>query len=331
MAYPFPKIDIFCHILPERYRKALYQRCRHSLYTEGLENHHKAVPALYDMELRLGIMKRYERLRQVISVTSPPVEVVVGPRDAIELSQMANDEMAELVVKYPEHFAAAAACLPMNDMDAALREAQRAIDELKMKGILLYTPCNGKGLDSPEFMPLYEMMTRYDLPIWLHPTRGADTPEYKNETESKYRIFQTVGWPYETSVAMVRLVLSGVLEKYPSLKIITHHCGAMIPYFAGRMSGAGQKTLDAAAGIAMKLTKPTLDYFKMFYGDTALSGYTPALMLGYTFFGADHIVFGSDSPFGAIEEKIGSVEQMDIPDADKRQIFEGNARRLLRI
>ncbi len=281
------------------------------------------------MELRLGIMNRYEGLRQVITVTSPPVEMVASPHDPVELSKTANEEMAELLAKHPDHFAAGVACLPLNDMDAALSEAKRAIEVLNMKGILLYTPCNGKPLDSPEFMPLYEMMAKYDLPIWLHPTRGADTPDYPGERHSNFRIFQTVGWPYETSVAMVRLVLSGILEKYPSLKIITHHCGGMIPYFAGRMSGAGQKTLDEAAEIKISLSKPTMDYLKLFYGDTALSGYTPGLMCGYAFFGAEHILFGSDSPFGDIEEKIVSVEHMDIPESDKYQIFEGNARRLL--
>lgn len=324
-------IDIFCHVLPGRYRKALYDKCKRSIYTEGLETHHNAVPALFDMDMRFHIMDRYEGLRQVLTITSPPVEMVAGPGEASELCKIANDEMSELVSRYPDRFAAAAACLPANDMDAALRETERAIEDLNMQGVLLYTPCNGKALDSPEFTPLYEMMTKYDLPIWLHPTRDADTPDYKSESRSKYRIFQTIGWPYETSVAMLRLVLSGILERYPSLKIITHHCGGMAPYFAGRLSGAGQKTLDEAAGITMKLSRPTLDYFKMFYADTALSGYTPALMLGYTFFGAGHMLFGSDAPFGDLEEKIASVEQMDITDAEKRQIFEGNARRLLHI
>ena len=330
MAKQFPKIDIFTHILPDKYRRALYKKAQGSLYMEGLENHHNAIPALFDIELRFSTMKGYEGLRQVLTIISPPLEMVANPSDAVELAKMANEEMAGVVAKYPDHFVAGVACLPMNDIDAALKEAERAIEALNMKGVLIYTPCNGKPLDSPEFFPLYEMMTKYDLPIWLHPTRGADTPDYKNEIHSKYRIFQTVGWLYETTVAMMRLVLSGTLARYPSLKIITHHCGAMVPYFAARLCGE-HKALEKAAGINTGLSKPPVEYFKLFYADTALSGYTPGLMCGYAFFGAEHMVFGSDLPFGNIERKIASVEQMDIPELHKHRIFEGNAKRLLHI
>ena len=330
MARHFSKIDIFCHVLPERYRKALYSKCYRNRFMEDWEGQHNEVPALFDLELRLSMMDRQVGLGQVISIVAPPLEAAVSPNDAIELAKLGNDEIADLVVRHPDHFIAAAACLPMHDMDAALNEAQRAMEELNMKGVQLYTPCNDKPLDSPEFFPLYEMMTKYDLPILLHPTRDGDRPDYKGESGSKYRMFQKIGWPYETTVAMVRLLFAGVLERYPSLKIITHHCGAMVPYFAGRLC-LREKSLDEAAGLDAKLSKPTVEYFKMFYGDTAVSSYTPALMCGYAFFGADHIVFGSDSPFGVLEKKISSVEEMAIPESDKYLIFEGNARRLLHL
>ena len=130
---------------------------------------------------------------------------------------------------------------------------------------------------------------------------------------------------------MIRLVFSGVLERYPTLKIITHHCGGMVPFFAGRLCGEAQQQLDEAGGINVKLSRPKMEYFKMFYADTALSGdSTPALMCGYSFFGPEHVLFGTDLLFG-IEKKITSVEQMAIPDSDKYQIFEGNAKKLLHI
>jgi len=181
-------------------------------------------------------MDNHEGLRQVLTITAPPLEIVARPRDAVELAKLGNDELAELVAKYPDRFAAGVACLPMNDIDAALKEAERAIEALNMKGVQIYTPCNGKALDSREFLPLYEMMAKYDLPIWLHPTRGRDTPDYQGESHSKYWIFHSIGWPYETTAAMVRLVSSGILERYPSLKIITHHCGGMVPYFGQRIA-----------------------------------------------------------------------------------------------
>ncbi len=337
MAEALPKIDVFSHILPDGYRKALYSKAQRSLHVDDREVFHNANPALFDIGLRLSVMDSHEGLRQVLTITTPPLEIVARPRDAVELAKLGNDELAKLVAKYPDRFAAGVACLPMNDMDAALKEAERAIEALNMKGVQIYTPCNGKPLDSPEFLPLYEMMAKYDLPIWLHPTRGRDTPDYKGESHSQYWIFHSIGWPYETTAAMVRLVSSGILEKYPSLKIITHHCGGMIPYFGQRVAGIGEiaakKDLDGKPNVSPG--RPLVEYFKMFYGDTALSGGTPGLMCGYAFFGADHILFGTDMPYSGgkrgISQMIASVEQMAIPESDKYKIFDGNARRLLRI
>jgi uncharacterized protein len=331
MVKSFPKINMFTHILTDKYRQALYRKSQRNIFSEDLEKHHNAIPTIFDMDLRFKTLEKYEGFREVLTLVTPPVEAVATPKDALELSQIANDEMAELVVKYPDHFVAGVACLPMNDMDNALREAERALKELKMKGVLIYTPCNEKPLDSPDLFPLYELMVKYDLPIWVHPNKEANVPDYKGESMSKYRIFQTVGWPYETTVAMVRLVFSGVLEKYPSLKIITHHCGGMVPFFAGRLAGEGVQKLNESAGVNVTIRRTPMEYFKMLYADTALSGYsTPALMAAYPFFGGDHMLFATDFLFG-LENKVASVEQMIIPDQDKYKICEGNAKRLLHI
>ncbi len=337
------KIDIFTHILTDKYRRALYKKVQRPLHLQSrgnLEEFLTITPALYDIELRLSIMDKFEGLKQVLTLTIPPLELVVSPRDAVELAELANDETAELIAKYPDRFIAGVACLPMNDIDAALRETERAIEVLNMKGVQVFTPCDGKALDSPEFLPLYEMMAKYDLPIWIHPIRGRDVPDYKDESYSKYRMFIVFGWPYETTVAMARLVLSGVLERYPSLKIITHHCGAMVPFFEQRSGWALQRVLidkqyEQYEEDTVSLSRLPIEYFKMFYGDTALAGSTPGLMCGHAFFGAEHILFGTDMPYGYAEQMvarvIASVERMAIPDSEKYQIFAGNARRLLGI
>ncbi len=331
------KIDIFCHIMPHRYKEALYRKVERGLHPgarDNLQAFHNANPALFDLELRLRVMDRYEGLRQVLTMALPPVEAIAGPDEAAELAKLANDEMAGLVAKYPRQFVAGVACLPMNNIDAALHEAERAIEQLKLKGVLVYTPSNGKPLDSPEYMPLYKMMAEYGLPIWIHPIRGRDTPDYRGESYSKYMIYHIFGWPYETTAAMVRLVFSGVLDKYPSLKFITHHCGAMVPYFAQRLGNTGQGIVEGQGDTETRvsLSRPPLEYFKMFYADTALTGDTAGLMCGYAFFGAEHMLLGTDMPFGGTDKvatTISSVEQMAIPDSDKYKIFEGNAKRLL--
>jgi aminocarboxymuconate-semialdehyde decarboxylase len=135
---------------------------------------------------------------------------------------------------------------------------------------------------------------------------------------------------------MVRIVFSGVLEKYPNLRFITHHCGAMIPYFSERITvGQDYAETHLKAKWKQTLTKPPIEYFRKFYGDTALNGNTPALMCGHAFFGAAHVIFATDFPFDDQEgdrftrEVIKAVETMSIPENDKQMIFEGNVRRLL--
>jgi len=175
-----------------------------------------AFPSLTDLEVRFRIIDKYEGLLQVITTGAPPVEDVAKPEDAVELAKIANDEMAELVVKYPDKFPAAVACLPMNDMDAALKEVDRSITELGFRGVQVHSDINGKPLDSPEFMPLFEKMTQYNLPILLHPEiRTNQVPDYPNETESYHMIHIIFAWPYRTTVAMTRLAMSGIFEKLP--------------------------------------------------------------------------------------------------------------------
>lgn len=293
--------------------------------------------ALWDMEQRFRIMDRYGDYKQVLTFAVPPLEAIADPHTAAGLAQRQNEEMAEMVLKHPQRFAAGVANLPMNNIDAALEETDRAIKDLGLKGILLYTNINGKPLDSPEFMPLYEKMAHYDLPVWIHPYRVRTMADYKSESESKYSLYGSLGWPYETQIAMCRLVCSGVLEKYPNLKFITHHCGGGIPFFAKRVAFWLDSIRRAEPESTLgRLTREPVEYLRMFYGDTAIPG-KPSLECGRSFFGADHIVFSTDMPYGGeqgdymMREAVKAVTEMAISDSERRLIFEGNARRLLRL
>jgi hypothetical protein len=193
--------------------------------------------------------------------------------------------MAELATKCKDHFPAFIASLPMNNPDAMLDEAQRAIKDLGARGVQICSNVNGRPLDEPEFLPLFELMGELDFPVWMHPTRSPDFADYSTETRSKYDLWWAFGWPYETSVAMGRLALSGVFDRVPNLKIITHHMGAMIPYFEGRIGGGldqlGRRTDDPHdVGTLDRLEKRPYDYFRMFYADTALFGALAATECG---------------------------------------------------
>ncbi len=329
------KIDIFTHVITPKYKEAFY---KHSDKFQTERNFQENRPALTDQGLRMRILDRHEDVAQVLTATLPPLEEIVGPAEAVELARISNDEMAEMIAKNPAKYVAGVANLPMNDMDATLKETERAVKELGFKGIQIHTHIQGKPLSSEEFMPLYEMMAGFDLPIWIHPFRRVSSPDYATEDVSYNQLFSIFGWPYDTTSAMTRLVFAGVFEKFPNIKFITHHCGAMVPYFAARIvvhynNGLQRLGADHFPG----LTKHPIEYFRMFYADTALNGNPSALMCALDFFGEDRLLFGTDMPYDpengavAIRETIEAVDRMDITDAAREKIYEGNARRLLRL
>jgi len=331
------KIDAYSHISPPKYTEAI-RKAYPKFYNQILGN----VPPLFDMDERFRIMDRFGHIVQVLTVGPvPPLEDFADAEKSVELAKLANDEMAELVLKYRDRFLTAIALLPMNNIEAALKETDRTINELGFRGIYLHSNINGKPLDSPEFLPLFQKMATYDLPIYIHPWRGNDFTDYSTERESKYAIASTFGWPYETTVAMTRLVFSGILEKYPNLKVITHHLGGMVPYYEQRIvQHYSQRSVryHDYGEYMQGLTKLPIEYYKMFYNDTAIHGNTPALMLAYHFWGADHIVFGADMPLGdhyfgfrSYRQTINAIEAMDITDDEKNMIFVDNPLSLLKM
>ena len=241
----------------------------------------------------------------MLTIANPPLDSLLSPEDAAELATIGNDELAEIVDKYPDKFIAAVAAVPWNNIDAALKEAERAITKLGMRGIQTATRVHGEPIDLPQFKPLYEFMTKKDLPIWIHPLNYD-----KLDMD-----FGKLSWPFETAMAMYHLVTSGIFDEFPTIKFITHHCGSMIPTFAERI--------------------PRPEVFRKFYNDTALYGNTPGLMCAHAFFGADHILLGTDAPFGPrfgfTWQTIQSVERMTIPDEEKEKIFLWNAIKLLKL
>lgn len=330
-------IDAYAHISPPRYTEFIRQK-----YPVMYNNMLGGCVPLYNMDERFKIMDEYEGLVQVLTIGPvPPIEHFANEQQTVELARMANDEMAELINKHRSRFVTAIALLPMNNPDAALEETDRAIIQLGFRGIYVHTNINGKPLDSPEFLPLWDKMAKYNLPIYLHPWRSDSVADYPAEQATKYNIASIFGWPYETTVAMTRFVFSGILEKYPNLKIVTHHCGGMVPFYQQRIYqhyGSASMRSGEKSSYIKKLTKTPLEYYKMFYNDTAIHGNTHGLMSAYDLCGADHIVFGADMPLGdyfsgfrSYRQTIKAIQDMQITPEEKRKIFVDNALKLLRI
>ena len=333
------KLDIFNHIFPKRF----YDRML-AVLPDGrdMNKRVRAIPSIVDLDARFRIMDTFPDYAQVICLPQPPIESLGTPPLANELARLGNDGMAELVAKYPQRFPAFIAALPMNDPDGLLKEAERAITKLGAVGVQAFTNVNGAPLTAPQTMPLFDLMAKHDLPIWLHPARGADVPDYKTERKSHYEIWWTLGWPYETSVAMAHLVFGGLFDRHPGFKLITHHMGGMIPYFEGRVGPGwdqlGTRTSDedyTAITKEMKSKgKRPVDYFRNFYADTALFGALEATKCGLAFFGVDKTIFASDAPFDPeggrmyIRETLKIIERLELAPAARQAVYEGNLRRL---
>jgi aminocarboxymuconate-semialdehyde decarboxylase len=334
------KIDIYNHVMPAAYLELMKQHSK----DQGIVKRMSSLRMLWDIEARVAMLdEKFPDVQQVLTLSLPSPDSLGGPDLSPEFARVANDGMAEMVRKWPKKFPAFIASLPMNNVPAALEEMDRAIEKLGARGIQICTSVNGRPMDEPEFFPVFERVTRHHkLPVFMHPVRPGSRPDYPTEQVSKYEIWQVLGWPYETSVAMARFVFSGLLEKLPDLRLVTHHCGAMIPFLSGRAetlwAQLGARSADGSdADILKRMSKKPIEYFKMFYADTVLGGSAPALRCGLDFFGIDKIVFASDCPFDPengpmfIREGIRSIEDLALSEDDKRKIYFGNALKLLNL
>jgi predicted TIM-barrel fold metal-dependent hydrolase len=326
-------VDIYCHIFPDKFFQEM-NRIAPRLGNIGARL--RGVTKLFDLDERFREMDRFGDYREIISLPNPPIEDFATGDVGISLARIGNDAMAELCAQHPKRFPTFVAAVSMTDVEGSVAEARRACTELGAGGIQIFTNVAGKPLDDPSFEPIFKTMAELDRPIWLHPARTAAMTDYPAEAKSRYEMWWCFGWPYDTSVAMVRLVFSGLFDRYPGLKIITHHLGGMIPYYDGRIGPGlqvlGSRTLDEDySKVLPSLKRPHLDYLHDFYGDTALfGGGIHAVRCGLEFFGAEHVVFATDTPLGPIAPTIEVIRRLDISDNDRYKIYCGNAERLLK-
>jgi aminocarboxymuconate-semialdehyde decarboxylase len=338
-------IDAFCHILPPKYEEARWARAGSKDFAANSPAHIQFVrtgrkapnyEGLTSLDARFRMMDEFPGYRQVISLAGPPPEHI-APNASVELATIANDELAELVAKYPDRFAGAAAAVPMNEPDAACREIERAFRQLRLPTVQLYSNVNGRPLDAPEFRPVWKTLADNGVPILLHPARSSKHADYSAEQESKYLIWQVFGWPYETTAATARLVFGGIMQTHPELKILVHHTGAMIPFLHGRMKSMFEMfSEDLALQTEGRLTQPPIEFFRRFYGD--LGAFSPgAVNVARDFLGADHLLFGTDAPFDAaggrssIRESIAAVKNSTCTEAEKANIFTTNVERFFNL
>ena len=321
------KIDIQYHFFPEAVIQRLERRADFPrvVRADGMTKLvvspttvWPVAPGMNDLGLKLETMDKNGVDVQVLSLNVPGPERLDGP-EAEELARIAHDCLAEVIQKHPDRFWGIAT-LGFHDMEASLRELDRAVNVLGFKGVQLYSNIRGKALDDASLHPFYARCQELDLPIFLHPTIPV-----VEAAMPVYHLNAMVGFLFDTTLAALRLILSGTLEKFPRLKLVLPHVGSTIPYLMGRIDHLS----GALPGGREHITKAPSEYFKRFYVDS-VSSYQPAINYCYNLVGADRILFGTDYPWVPVELSVGLVEGMPISKDERELIYSGNALRLLR-
>jgi aminocarboxymuconate-semialdehyde decarboxylase len=325
------RIDAYTHFFPEKFFAVLNEVAPDY---KDIGKRLRSLPALYDLDVRKRIVDDHKDYQQILSYSQPPIEQIAKtPAQIDEFCRIINDGFAELIAKENDHFPGWVAQVSLAAPDAGVAEAQRAVKELGALGVQIYTNVNGKPLDRPEFLPFWDKMAALGIPVWMHPARGAEVPDYITEQKSLYEIWWTFGWSYETATAMMRLVYSKIMDNHPDLKLITHHFGGIVPMLEGRIGPGndvmGSRTSDVDyVSLRKGLKKRVLDYFKQdFWADTAVFTAEPATKAGLDFFPRDKVVFASDCPYdpegGTMypRETLRILDSLDLSKVDRDKIY----------
>jgi predicted TIM-barrel fold metal-dependent hydrolase len=224
--------------------------------------------------------------------------------------------------------------VPLEDYDKGGRaEAERAVKGLGFKALYVCSNVRSKPLDAPEFDAFWAHAQELDVPVLIHP--GEPVSSISRPYEARYRLMHNFGWPFETMLALAGMVFSGVMDRYPGLKVVSHHCGGGLPFLFGRTAEQYENRLDDTIGRSMP--KPIMDYFRLFYHDTAVGGSPQAIRCTRDVFGADHMVFATDAPYGPgsgemrLQTYPTVLKSVGLSDAENKKIMEDTPRRLFKI
>ena len=283
------------------------------------------VPKSSDPESRIEVMERYGIDKQVLTQSTPVLEGLKAD-DASEICRLSNDVIGKICRAYPERFIPFGV-VSLLDVKKAVYELERAVNQWGCRGVTVGTNHGGRGLDHPENAPFYEKVCQYNIPVFLHPMDWHSYPLVE-EDPAVMRLF---GWPFDTTQAIMRLIVSGTMERYPALKIVTHHLGGgMFPFFSNRFN-------IKFPNLRKRMTRPLSESLERIFGDTAVDGTAAALPCGHAFFGTERMLFGTDYPFSPEEgevylrENLTIVKEMALPEEDKAKILGGNAKKLLKL
>ena len=323
------KIDLHTHYYPEVFFQMLRDTPSEFSFAKDptgrtIITHRGArffgvTPPMSDPNKRLEDMDRVGIDVEVISLSTPNIFFADETRQP-EVARILNDAYADLIAKHPGRFKGFAS-IPMDAPDAAIEELHRAIDGLKLNGVVLLSNIKGRALTAPIYRPFFEEANRMNICIFLHPMLPANPEPY-----TEYVLGPLVGFPFDTTLAVARMCFDGMLRELPNIRWVIGHLGGAIPYLMERLDSGYRDFAECRVNI----DQPPSTYLKKLYYDTVtFSSYN--LRMVRDLVGVDHMVMGSDYPhlLGSIERSVSSIDQMSIPEPEKERIFSGTAMSIL--
>lgn len=324
------RVDFHTHFYPAEYLGALEALDTALEITED-SNGNKIVkdrgariltitPEMSDPAKRIRQMDEARVDVQVLSLSTPNV-YFASDEDSLTLARMTNDHLSALCDEYPDRFMCLAS-VPLNNVKHAIEELHRAIHELRMNGLIIGSNINRRPLNSPEFRPFFKEVDELGLAVLVHPMTPAGV-----ELMYEYGLAPLIGFVFDTTLAITRMVYSGMMEEYPSIKFVVAHLGGAIPYLLERIDNGYRAYPECRENLS---ALPS-EYLKELYYDT-VSFHEPALMCAYQTVGAEHMVLGSDYPhvIGSMSESVSSIVGLQLPQEEKAKMLGKNAMRILR-
>ena len=269
---------------------------------------------MFRLDARMEEMERSGVDRHIMSVIVPAGEVAGDRTLNIELAQAANEGLARIQREEPGRFTTMAT-LPLLDGETSVRELNRAVNELGLQSVMITSNVAGKQLDSEDLWPVYARAEQLEVPIMIHPSWPVMAEHLQGWTMAV-----NLGFLFDSSVAMMRIILSGVMDRFPRLTFILCHLGSTIPYVIGRLNRTG----GPRTGNWGNNDQAPFEYFKRVYIDT-VSRHRPAIVMAKQTMGHDRLLFGTDYPYGTIDPMIADVMENDLTGAEKDAIMFGNA------
>jgi aminocarboxymuconate-semialdehyde decarboxylase len=288
------RIDVHTHYMADALVRALEASsgsaritagedgARAIVYGEG--NVHPLLPTMIDLPLQLAEMEDRGIDLAVLSVNVPGADWF-EPAEGVAVAREVNDELAEIVRGHPGRLEALA-LLPMQAPEEAAGELERAVGA-GLRGAMIYSNVAGRALDGEEFRVVFEAAARLDVPIMIHPTYPLSAP-----LVDAYALIPTIGFLFDTSTAVLRLILAGLYQRHPDFKLILCHTGSLLPQLIGRIDYEASRDPDARGALPFRPS----EHIARVYTDV-VSVWAPAIRNALAFFGPQRMMLGTDYPF----------------------------------